>query len=81
MSEYANHAFDACIDSQLLVIEVEGRCAPYEFNWTKLRHTPEAKNGVEAWVKLWIKSNGVRGVDKVTLLVDYTYRRATDINF
>ena len=61
------------IDEQRLVIEVEGRCEPYEFNWTKLRHTPEATNGPTEWVKLWRKANAVSGIESATLTTKYVH--------
>lgn len=74
-----HHAMDAMIEEQLLIIEVEGCCKPYKYNWSKLRHTPEAKEGPSGWVKLWKKCNHIGPIDKVTMLTSYSYRRSEDI--
>lgn len=69
------------IEAQRLVIEVEGRCAPYEFDWIKLRKTPEAVDGPSAWVKAWKKANHVGTIENVVLATTYSMTETELIDF
>lgn len=69
------------IEAQRLVIEIEGRCAPYEFDWLKLRKTPEAADGVASWVRAWRKANFVGTIENVVLVTTYSINESEVIDF
>lgn len=80
MYEYANHAIDALVEEQTLILEIKNICRPIEMDWLKVKKWPEAANGVADFVRQWAKANR-QIVENAVLSTTYSYRRNEVIDF